>query len=107
VRIGDGVDDRESQSLFNDTEMCVVTRDTELAIQTRGELWSEHLECDAADVEADPIKVIDTRWRPIAREQLNRQRDGLSATHRLIELPGVSKRVDRLRGPLSGLLDDG
>jgi phosphatidylserine/phosphatidylglycerophosphate/cardiolipin synthase-like enzyme len=94
-------------SLFNDTEMCVVTRDNELAIQTRTALWSEHLECDAGDLEADPIKVIDTRWRPIAQEQLRRHRDDLPATHRLIELPGVSKRADRLRGPLSGLLNDG
>jgi phosphatidylserine/phosphatidylglycerophosphate/cardiolipin synthase-like enzyme len=31
-------------SLFNDTEMNVVTHDTALARQTRLRLWAEHLE---------------------------------------------------------------
>ncbi len=51
--------------------------------------------------------AIDERWRPIAQDQLQRSRGGRPVTHRLIELPGVSKRTDRLRGPLGGLLADG
>jgi hypothetical protein len=32
---------------------------------------------------------------------------GEPATHRLIELPGVSRRTARLRGPLDALVVDG
>ena len=94
-------------SLFNDTEMCVVTDDAQLATATRRRLWAEHLECDEAELGGDPVEVIDERWRPIAQDQLERSRDGRPATHRLIELPGVSKRTDRLRGPFGGLFVDG
>ena len=94
-------------SLFNDTEMCVVTRDAGLACDTRRRLWAEHLECAPAELEDDPIATIDNRWRPIATEELRRSRNHEAATHRLIELPGVSRRSNRLRGPLTGLLDDG
>lgn len=94
-------------SLFNDTEMCVVTHDPALATDTRRRLWAEHLECRQSDLEDDVIGAIDRSWRPIAAEQLQRIRDGLAPTHRLTELPGVSRRTDRLLGPLSGLLDDG
>ena len=33
--------------------------------------------------------------------------DGANPTHRLLELPGVSRRSGRLPGPLTGLIDDG
>jgi phosphatidylserine/phosphatidylglycerophosphate/cardiolipin synthase-like enzyme len=94
-------------SLFNDTEMCVVTDDAALATATRRRLWAEHLECDETELAGEPADVIDARWRPISQNQLERARDGRPATHRLIELPGVSKRTDRLRGPLGGLFVDG
>ena len=87
--------------------MCVVTQDVALATDTRRRLWSEHLECRQSDLGDDVVGVIDRSWRPIAAEQLQRTRDGLAPTHGLTELPGVSRRTDRLLGPLSGLLDDG
>jgi hypothetical protein len=87
--------------------MCVVTNDAGLARDTRRRLWAEHLECEAAELEEDPVAAIDRRWRPIATEELRRSKNGGAATHRLIELPGISKRTARLRGPLTGLLDDG
>ena len=43
-----------AHSLFNDTEMCVVTDDAALARDTRVRLWAEHLEMDEAEIrEAD------------------------------------------------------
>jgi phosphatidylserine/phosphatidylglycerophosphate/cardiolipin synthase-like enzyme len=97
-----------AHSLFNDTEMCVVTDDAALARDTRVRLWAEHLELDEAEVrETDPTALVDDRWHPIADEQLERQRAGLPATHRLLELPGASRRSARLLGPLNGLFTDG
>jgi hypothetical protein len=40
-------------------------------------------------------------------EQLHRRDHGEPPTHRLIALPGVSKRSRRLLGPLQGIVDDG
>jgi phosphatidylserine/phosphatidylglycerophosphate/cardiolipin synthase-like enzyme len=94
-------------SLFNDSEMNVVTCDPELARAARLRLWSEHLECSPAEVEGDAAVLVDERWRPIAQEQLARRRRGEPPTHRLSELPGVSARTMALRGPLDGLLVDG
>jgi phosphatidylserine/phosphatidylglycerophosphate/cardiolipin synthase-like enzyme len=94
-------------SLFNDTEVDVVTCDAALARDTRLRLWAEHLERDRDAVAADPARVIDALWRPIATEQLERRRAGAPLTHHLIALPGVSRRAERLRGPLQGLLVDG
>jgi phosphatidylserine/phosphatidylglycerophosphate/cardiolipin synthase-like enzyme len=97
-----------AHSLFNDTEMCVVTDDAALARDTRVRLWSEHLEMDQGEVAAaTPAALVDERWRPIAHEQLQRRHAGATPTHRLLELPGVSRRSRRLLGPLSGLIDDG
>jgi phosphatidylserine/phosphatidylglycerophosphate/cardiolipin synthase-like enzyme len=97
-----------AHSLFNDTEMDVVTDDAALARQTRVRLWSEHLELDAETVDAADVRtLVDDHWRPIAHEQLQRRRRGAPATHRLLELPGVSRRSGRLLGPLQGLIDDG
>src|SRR5204862_3546221 len=50
-------------SLFNDSEMNVVTCDAALARETRLRLWAEHLERDA---DGDPCRVIDEHWRPNA-----------------------------------------
>jgi phosphatidylserine/phosphatidylglycerophosphate/cardiolipin synthase-like enzyme len=97
-----------SHSLLNDTEMNVVTDDAELARGTRERLWAEHLETVPAELEGiEPVTVIDERWRPIAAEQLRRRESGLRASHRLLALPGVSKRTRRLLGPLQELVDDG
>jgi phosphatidylserine/phosphatidylglycerophosphate/cardiolipin synthase-like enzyme len=94
-------------SLFNDTEVNVVCQDPDLARDTRLRLWSEHLDMPVSDVDGDPCAVIDEHWIPVAREQLRRQESGEPATHRLLALPGVSRRSGRLTGPLRGLLVDG
>jgi len=97
-----------AHSFFNDTEMCVVTDDADLARDTRVRLWAEHLELDPADVaQRSPRSLVDDVWRPVAHEQLRRQQADEPPTHRLLELPGVSRRSGRLLGPLLGLVDDG
>ncbi len=94
-------------SFFNDTEMNIVTCDPVLAQETRLRLWAEHLECSVAEVAGEPARVIDELWRPIAAEQLERRARGQARTHRLQELPGVSRRSMGLLGPLDSLLVDG
>jgi phosphatidylserine/phosphatidylglycerophosphate/cardiolipin synthase-like enzyme len=94
-----------AHSLFNDTEMNVVTDDPALAREARVRLWTEHLGVDVAGEE--PQTVVDERWRPVAFEQLDRLRAGAPPTHRLLALPGLSRRSRRLLGPLVGLVDDG
>ena len=94
-------------SFFNDSEMNVVTCDDRLARETRLRLWAEHLERPVDGVSGDPTRVIDELWRPIALEQLERRRRGEPLTHRLQELPGVSRRSMALLGPLHGLFVDG
>jgi phosphatidylserine/phosphatidylglycerophosphate/cardiolipin synthase-like enzyme len=97
-----------AHSLFNDTEMNVVTDDADLVRATRLRLWAEHLDVDVATIaDDDPQTVVDDRWRPIAFEQLERLQAGEPPTHRLLALPGVSRRSRRLLGPLLGLVDDG
>jgi phosphatidylserine/phosphatidylglycerophosphate/cardiolipin synthase-like enzyme len=94
-------------SLFNDTEMNVVTCDTALVRDTRLRLWAEHLELGVEDVAGDPAAVVDELWRPIAGEQRSRELNGEPRTHRLCELPGVSRRSAALRGPVQSLVVDG
>jgi phosphatidylserine/phosphatidylglycerophosphate/cardiolipin synthase-like enzyme len=94
-------------SLFNDTEMNVVTHDPALALETRLRLWAEHLELATADVAGDPARVIDEHWKPISAEQLDRLAAGGPLTHRLVRLPHVSRRSARVLGPVQGLLVDG
>jgi phosphatidylserine/phosphatidylglycerophosphate/cardiolipin synthase-like enzyme len=94
-------------SLFNDTEVNVVSCDPELARRTRLRLWSEHLERTEAEVSGNATQVVDELWRPIAEEQRRRVDAGEPQTHRLSRLPHVSRRSRRLMGPLSGLLVDG
>lgn len=97
-----------AHSLFNDTEMCVATDDAELARTTRIRLWAEHLEMDEAEVRDRPAtSLVDERWRPIAHRERQRHQSGEPPLHRLLELPGVSRRTSRLLGPLTGLIDDG
>ena len=94
-------------SFFNDTEMNIVTCDPRLARETRLRLWAEHLERSVEEVSGEPARVIDALWRPIAREQLARRRRCEPLTHRLLELPGVSRRSMALLGPVHSLLVDG
>jgi phosphatidylserine/phosphatidylglycerophosphate/cardiolipin synthase-like enzyme len=97
-----------AHSLLNDTELNVVTDDAALARATRLSLWAEHLELGESTIaEAAPHTVVDEQWQPIAAEQLRRLQAGAPPTHRLLALPGVSRRSRRLLGPLVGLLDDG
>jgi phosphatidylserine/phosphatidylglycerophosphate/cardiolipin synthase-like enzyme len=94
-------------SLFNDTEMNVVSHDPELARQTRLRLWSEHLGQPVAALAAEPAALIDETWRPLASEQLERLMAGDPPTHRVVGLAHVSRRSKRLLGPLQALLVDG
>ena len=94
-------------SLFNDTEVNIVTCDRALARATRIKLWAEHLERPERDVAGDSTTIVDTLWRPIAEEQRRRRERGERQTHRLSELHGLSRRTRRLLGPVQGLLVDG
>ncbi len=94
-------------SLFNDTEMNLVSHDRDLARETRLRLWSEHLELPLEELRRDPIGVIDELWKPISQDQLKRRTAGQPLTHRLVRLPNVSKRSRRALGPLQGLVVDG
>jgi phosphatidylserine/phosphatidylglycerophosphate/cardiolipin synthase-like enzyme len=94
-------------SLFNDTEMNLVTCDPRVARTTRLRLWAEHLERSERSVSGDPAQVVDELWKPIAEEQYSRREAGLPPTHRLCLLPGISPRTRRLLGPIQGLLVDG
>ncbi|MEU4742297.1 phospholipase D family protein [Actinosynnema sp. NPDC023658] len=85
-------------SLFNDTEVNVVTDDPAVARDTRLRLWSEHLRLPLEDVSGPAHEVVDTLWRGTLES---------SGEHRLTALPGVSRRAGRLQGPLRGLLVDG
>ncbi len=97
-----------AHSLFNDTEMNVVTDSADLARDTRLRLWAEHLDVEPSELAAlDPSAAVDDLWRPISTEQLARQHRGEPPTHRLVALPGASRRSRRLLGPINELLDDG
>jgi len=95
-----------AHSLFHDTEMNVVTLDPDLARATRMRLWSEHLELPLEKIEGDPIELIDEQWERIASEQLELLEGSQALTHRLVKLPGVSRRRRRLLGPLQSRLYD-
>ena len=95
-----------AHSLFNDTELNVATLDPELARAARLRLWSEHLELPLEEVQGDPIELIDERWERIASEQLELLEGSEALTHRLVKLPGVSRRRRRLLGPLQSRLYD-
>jgi phosphatidylserine/phosphatidylglycerophosphate/cardiolipin synthase-like enzyme len=94
-------------SLFNDTEMNLVTYDRAVVMDTRQRLWSEHLELPVADIPADTTTAIDTIWKPLSAEQLQRRKQGQPLTHRLVRLPNLSRRSGRALGPISGLFVDG
>ena len=95
-----------AHSLLSDTEMNIVTHDEKIARGTRLRLWAEHLEKDESEIAGNPTKIVDGLWRPIADEQLHRIEDGEPLTHRLVRLPGVSRRRARLLGPVQSHLYD-
>ena len=94
-------------SLFNDTEMNVVTHDPELARGVRLRLWSEHLNCAPGEIDGEPAGIVDERWRPLAEEQLARRERGEATPHKVHLLPHVSRRAKGVLGPLNGFLVDG
>jgi phosphatidylserine/phosphatidylglycerophosphate/cardiolipin synthase-like enzyme len=85
-------------SLFNDTEVNLVTDDAALARTVREQLWNEHLgeECTGRD----PLDVIEEGWRPALT-------DGTTSSVPLRRLPSTSRRSAGMRGPLTGLFVDG
>ncbi len=93
LSIGSG--NLNEHSLYNDTEMNVVTDDAGLASATRERLWAEHLGHDRA-TGMDPVRAVDELWRPALEEG------------RCVRpLPRGSRRASRLLGPLQALLVDG
>ena len=76
-------------SMFNDTEVCVITCDERLVRETRLSLWREHLERDEPTFET---------WVERANDD---------AFDRLCLLPHVSRRSRSFLGPINGLLVDG
>jgi phosphatidylserine/phosphatidylglycerophosphate/cardiolipin synthase-like enzyme len=85
-------------SLFNDTEVNLVTDDAALARSVRERLWSEHLGEDCAG--RDPLEIAENLWRPLLTAPSPHKRP-------LRPLPALSRRSARLKGPLKGLLVDG
>ena len=94
------------RSLFDDSELNVVTLDAELARETRIRLWTEHLELPRERLPESPQEAVDEHWVPIADEQLARLEAGQPLTHRLVKLPGVSVRHRRILGPLESRIYD-
>ena len=58
-------------SLFNDTEMNLVTHDPDLARQTRLRLWAEHLELPIEEIPSDPTKQSTTSGNQSAKNNSN------------------------------------
>jgi phosphatidylserine/phosphatidylglycerophosphate/cardiolipin synthase-like enzyme len=95
-------------SLFNDTEVNLVSCEPALARSTRERLWAEHLELPLEEVRGrDAVELVDEHWFPTAEEQHERRIRSEPLTHRLVRLPAVSRRSRRLLGPLQGLVVDG
>ncbi|MGI8550576.1 MAG: phospholipase D-like domain-containing protein [Dehalococcoidia bacterium] len=84
-------------SLFNDTEVNLVSDDPGLARRVRERLWTEHLGEDCAGL--DPVAVLEERWRPLLAPGPPR-----GSVRRL---PSTSRRSARLVGPLTSLVVDG
>jgi phosphatidylserine/phosphatidylglycerophosphate/cardiolipin synthase-like enzyme len=106
LTIGSG--NLNNHSLFNDSEVNVVTHDPGLARDTRLRLWAEHLEQPVESLGGrSSTEIVDEVWVPTAIEQLERRESGAPVTHRLTRLPHVSKRSKRLLGPLQTFLVDG
>ncbi len=100
-------------SMFNDTEVNVLTLDQQTARRTRLQLWAEHLGRPAAEIAGDPTTVIDTIWKPLTEQSPvdHLQHQPMARTTderatRVTRLAAVSRRSERLIGPLRGLLVD-
>jgi hypothetical protein len=90
--------------------MTAATRSRSLKADRSAQLeacGAAHLELPVAQVAGEPARVIDDYWKPISKEQLARRNAGQPLTHRLVRLAHVSRRSERLLGPLQGLLLDG
>ena len=94
-------------SLFNDTEVNVLTLDEDLARSTRLRLWSEHLGRPEAELAGPVSEVVDQVWLAQCTVQDRVSADGRDPVHSVRRLDHLSRRVDRLRGALDGLLVDG
>jgi phosphatidylserine/phosphatidylglycerophosphate/cardiolipin synthase-like enzyme len=96
------------RSLFNDSEVNVCCEDKALATEVRERLWAEHLEMPLEMVRGrDSAELVDEVWRPVASQQAEHREAHRPLTHRLVRLPGVSRRSRRLLGPLDSFLVDG
>ena len=96
------------RSLFNDSEVNVCCDDAELAARVRRRLWAEHLELPIEEVERrGTAELVDQVWRPVASEQARRRKAEQPLTHRLMLLPGVSRRSRRLLAPIDSMFVDG
>ncbi len=85
-------------SLFNDTEVNVVTDDAALARSVRERLWMEHLGEDCRGADAARRSSTSAGGRCSAAEP---------SPAALRALPSTSRRSARLVGPLKGLVVDG
>jgi phosphatidylserine/phosphatidylglycerophosphate/cardiolipin synthase-like enzyme len=85
-------------SLFNDTEMNLVTDDAGLAREVRERLWTEHVGEDCTGLSA--VDLVEERWRPLVDTRT-------TSPVALRRLPRASRRSARLLGPLKGLVVDG
>jgi hypothetical protein len=54
-----------------------------------------------------PAELVDEVWRPVAAEQQRRRKAQRPLTHRLMGLPGVSRRSRRLLAPIDSMFVDG
>lgn len=96
-----------THSLFNDSEMNVLTLDPGLARTARLRLWSEHLHLPENAIDGPPTSVIDSIWRAQCDAQDAVSARGGEPVHRVRRLAGLSHRIGRLIGPMRGLLVDG
>lgn len=94
-------------SLYNDTEVNVLVLDPDLARRTRLRLWAEHLRMPEADLDGPVAHFIDTIWTAQCDEQDDVSEQERDPVHRVRRLAGLSRRRDRLKGPLLGLVVDG
>jgi phosphatidylserine/phosphatidylglycerophosphate/cardiolipin synthase-like enzyme len=96
-----------AHSLFNDSETNVLTLDGELARSTRLRLWSEHTRLPEHELDGPVADVIERVWVAQSDLQDEISAAGLDPAHRIRRLAGLSRRRDRFRGPLLGLVVDG
>ena len=95
-------------SLFNDTEMNILSCDRALA---RGDPAAALVRAHGAPDRRGRGRAGRRSSTPCGgrrrRSRHRREREGLPRTHRLALLQSVSRRADRLQGPVRGLLVDG